>query len=126
MGLLLAVATGCLAAFLMMPSFILGTGAALWISLSLLFVFGLCVSPCYYIPMSVFSIEFGGPHSGFLIALLDALSFVATAIFYYFGGSLAKQSWSLFLTVLAAISVWSVLTTAVFLRGEARHQRQAA
>jgi sugar phosphate permease len=123
MGLLLAIATGCLASFLMMPSFMLGTGAALWISLGLLFVFGLCVSPCYYIPMSVFSIEFGGPHSGFLIALLDALSFMATAVFYYFGGSLAKQSWGLFLTVLVAISVWSVLTTFVFLKGEARRLR---
>ena len=107
----------------MMPGFMLGAGAALWISLGLLFVFGLCVSPCYYIPMSVFSIEFGGPHSGFLIALLDALSFMATAVFYYFGGSLAKQSWGLFLTVLVAISVWSVLTTFAFLKGEARRLR---
>jgi hypothetical protein len=69
--------------------------------------------------MSVFSIEFGGPHSGFLIALLDALSFTATGIFYFFGGDLAKQSWGLFLTVLVAISVWSAVTTFVFLKGEA-------
>jgi len=120
MGLLLTIATGCLVTFLMMPGFVLGTGSLLWISLALLFVFGLCVSPCYYIPMSVFSIEFGGPHSGFLIALLDALSFTATAVFYFYGGSLAKQSWSLFLAVLLAISVWSVLSTFVFLKGEAR------
>jgi sugar phosphate permease len=126
MGLLLAIATGCLAAFLMMPNFMLGMGSALWISLGLLFVFGLCVSPCYYIPMSVFSIEFGGPHSGFLIALLDALSFSATGVFYFYGGSLAKQSWSLFLTILVAISVWSVLTTFVFLKGEARRLRANA
>jgi len=98
----------------------IAAGTLLWTTLALLFVFGLCVSPCYYIPMSVFSIEFGVPHSGFLIALLDALSFMATAAFYFFGGSLAKQSWGLFLTVLVAISVWSVLTTFVFLKGEAR------
>jgi MFS transporter, OPA family, sugar phosphate sensor protein UhpC len=124
MGLLLAIATGCLFTFLMMPHVELTAGSLLWLSLGLLFVFGLCVSPCYYIPMSVFSIEFGGPHSGFLIALLDALSFSATAVFYYYGGGLAERSWSLFLTVLVAISIWSALTTFVFLRGEARRQRK--
>jgi hypothetical protein len=126
MGLLLAIASGCLLTFLMMPGFAFGTGSLLWISLGLLFVFGLCVSPCYYIPMSVFSIEFGGPHSGFLIALLDAMSFMATAAFYFFGGSLAKQSWSVFLAVLLAISIWSVLATFLFLKGEARRLRANA
>jgi hypothetical protein len=101
----------------------IGIMLLLWFSLGLLFVFGLCVSPCYYIPMSVFSIEFGGPHSGFLIALLDALSFVATAIFYYRGGAIAEQSWSLFLTVLVAISIWSAVMTFFFMLGEARRQR---
>jgi OPA family sugar phosphate sensor protein UhpC-like MFS transporter len=122
MGLLLTIATGCLFTFLMMPHFELTAGSLIWLSLGLLFVFGLCVSPCYYIPMSVFSIEFGGPHSGFLIALLDALSFAATAVFYYYGGGLAEQSWSLFLTVLLAVSVWSALTTYIFMVGESRKQ----
>ncbi|MFN0052789.1 MAG: MFS transporter [Planctomycetales bacterium] len=124
MGLLLAIATGCLAAFYLMPRWELSHEALLWLSLGLLFVFGLCVSPCYYIPMSVFSIEFGGPHAGFLIALLDALSFIATAVFYFFGGALAKASWSQFLMVLGAISVWSLVTTWLFLLGESRRQRQ--
>jgi sugar phosphate permease len=124
MAFLLTVATGCLVAFLMMPHFEFTAGALLWLSLGLLFTFGLCVSPCYYIPMSVFSIEFGGPHSGFLIALLDALSFAATGIFYFYGGDLAKQSWSLFLTVLVAVSVWSAVTTFVFLRGEAARRSE--
>jgi sugar phosphate permease len=125
MGFLLAVATTCLLTFLKMPDFGLAGDWPLWLSLSLLFVFGLCVSPCYYIPMSVFSIEFGGPHSGFLIALLDALSFMATAIFYYYGGGLAEKSWYLFLTVLVAISIWSLVMTFFFLLGEARRQKQA-
>lgn len=120
MGLLLAIAAGCLGTFLAMPGFGLATGPLMWLSLGLLFVFGLCVSPCYYIPMSVFSIEFGGPHSGFLIALLDAISFVAAAVFYYYGGGLAEQSWSLFLAVLLAIGVWSTFTTFFFMLGEAR------
>ena len=122
MGLLAVIAGGCLLTFLLMPRFELETAPLIWLSLGLLFVFGLCVSPCYYIPMSVFSIEFGGPHAGFLIALLDALSFVATAIFYYYGGGLAERSWSLFLAVLLAVSAWSALTLFAFLKGEARRR----
>lgn len=123
MGLLLTFATGCLAAFCAMPQFAWSPAVALGTSLALLFAFGLCVSPCYYIPMSVFSIEFGGPHSGVLIALLDATSFTATAVFYYYGGGWAQQSWTLFLSVLCGVSVWSTVTTFLFLRGEARWRR---
>jgi len=50
---------------------------------------------------------------------------VATAIFYYYGGGLAEQSWSRFLTVLVAVNVWSALAAVVFLQGEARRQQTA-
>ena len=126
MGFLLSVATGCIATFLLMPTFGMSTAELTWLSMALLFVFGLCVSPCYYIPMSVFSIEFGGPHSGFLIALLDALAFATNAVFYYFGGAIAQSSWNLFLTVLLIVSAWSMLTTVVFMQGEARRQHLKA
>ena len=78
MGGLLLIATGCIVAFSIMPQWSLSEQQATLISLGLLFVFGLCVSPCYYIPASVFSIDFGGPHSGFLVAILDAVGFEAT------------------------------------------------
>jgi MFS family permease len=85
-------------------------------------LFGLCLSPCYYIPASVFSIDFGGPHSGFLVAILDAIGFAATAAFYYFGGGIAQhQGWSTFLFVLALICIWSLLTTFFFMQREARN-----
>lgn len=98
----------------------LSAGQLSGLSLGLLFLFGLCVSPCYYIPMSVFSIEFGGPHSGFLIALLDALAFGVTAVFYYFSGDLAERSWGLFLLVLFGVCVWAMLMTLLFMLGEAK------
>ncbi len=123
MGALLTVATLCIAAFYLMPNWGLENQTRVYLSLTLLFVFGLCVSPCYYLPMSVFSIEFGGPHSGFLIALLDALGFAAFAVFSYFGGALAETSWDGFLFVLLAVSIWSLLTTFFFLRGEGRARR---
>lgn len=121
-GVLLTLATGCIMTFLLMPQFEMSDTSLTYLSLALLFLFGLCVSPCYYIPMSVFSIEFGGPHSGFLIALLDALAFGATAIFYYDAGAIAEASWNLFLSVLLVISLWSLLTTFFFMRRESRRQ----
>ncbi len=120
MGALLLVAAGCILTFYLMPRFGIPANALIGLSLALLFVFGLCVSPCYYIPMSVFSIQFGGPHSGFLISLLDALAFGATAAFYYFAGDVAQRSWSLFLFLLLAVAVWSMVTTFFFLLGEAK------
>jgi OPA family sugar phosphate sensor protein UhpC-like MFS transporter len=124
MGSLLALTAGCIAVFFMMPQFDLTQEALTSLSLGLLFLFGFCVSPCYYIPMSVFSIEFGGPHSGFLIALLDALAFASNAVFYYYAGEIAQEGWNIFLLVLMAVAIWSLLTTFLFLAGEARRSKR--
>ena len=120
MGTLLLAATGCIATFWSFQYMNLSDQAAVGISLVLLFVFGLCVAPCYYIPMSVFSIQFGGPHAGFLVALLDAIAFLVNAAFYWFAGGLAKHSWSLFLVVLGGIAMLSAILTFAFMLGEAR------
>lgn len=122
---LLLTATGCLIVFATFPEWNLTGPPAMLVSLILLFVFGLCLSPCYYIPASVFSIDFGGPHSGFLVALLDAMGFAATAAFYYFGGGIAENhGWSAFLFVLAAVCLWSLFTTFFFMQREARNLRR--
>lgn len=122
---LLLTATCCLLVFATLPQWNLTGMTAMGVSLVLLFLFGLCLSPCYYIPASVFSIDFGGPHSGFLVAILDAMGFAATAAFYYFGGGIAQnQGWSTFLFVLAAVCLWSLLTTFFFMQREARNLRR--
>ena len=121
MGTLLTLATGTILAFYLMPGWGLEQDSEVALSVGLLFVFGLCVSPCYYLPMSVFSIEFGGIHSGFLIALLDALGFAASMVFAWNFGSIQKLwGWDGFMGILLAVSVWSVLTTVFFLLREAR------
>ncbi len=121
---LLLTATGCIVAFWIMPHWNLSEQQATLISLGLLFVFGLCVSPCYYIPASVFSIDFGGPHSGFLVAILDAVGFAASAVFTVYGGHIAQSyGWGKFLTALIAVCIWSVLTTFFFMQREARNKR---
>ena len=71
--------------------------------------------------MSVFSIEFGGAHSGFLIALLDALGFAASMVFAWNAGSIQELwGWDGFMGALLAISVWSILATVFFLLAESR------
>lgn len=118
---LLSIAAGCLLCFPMLAELKLTGTAAAVAPLGLLFLFGVCVSPCYYIPCSVFSIDFGGPRSGFLVSLLDAVGFAATAIFYYFGGSLIKTAgWNTFISLLATICAASAVATFLFMHRHAR------
>ncbi len=120
MGGLLLIATGCIGTFWLLQFISTSNQVAVGISLVLLFVFGFCIAPCYYIPMSVFSIQFGGPHAGFLVALLDAIAFLVDAVFYWFAGELAEQSWSQFLLVFGGITMVSAGLTFAFMLGEAR------
>ncbi|MFO0902035.1 MAG: MFS transporter [Pirellulales bacterium] len=114
---LLTSATACLAVFAMLPGWTLSPLTSRVLPIVLLFLFGACLSPCYYIPVSIFSIRFGGRHSGFLVSLLDAIGFAATASFYYFGGGIAKEhGWSLLLWVLSGVSLWSLAATYGFLK----------
>lgn len=86
------------------------------VAMATLFVLGFTVSPAYYIPMSVFSIAFGGKHSGFLIALIDVFGYVGSMVFTFFGGSVAKDfGWPVFLTVLLTITVLAFVTVTAFL-----------
>jgi sugar phosphate permease len=121
MGTLLTLAAGTILALYLMPGWSLEQDSEVALSVGLLFVFGLCISPCYYLPMSVFSIEFGGAHSGFLIALLDALGFAASMVFAWNAGSIHERwGWDGFIGALLAVSVWSILATVFFLLRESR------
>ena len=126
MASLLFVATACIGGFLMMPQLGLAGSAAPAFAMVLLFVFGLCVSPCYYIPMSVFSIEFGGPRSGFLVALLDAIAFAASAVFTYFGGAVAEESWTEFMWLMIIVSMVSAVTMFLFMARTSETPKSAA
>ena len=126
-ALLLAVATGSLL-LLARLSPAATVGLPSWILASLLFlVLGLCLSPCYYIPASLFSMRFGGRHSGFLVSLLDALGFATTAVFYYFAGrGIETHGWGVFLAILAGIGIWSLITTSGFLWNEGSNHEPVA
>ncbi|MCH2141214.1 MAG: MFS transporter [Phycisphaerales bacterium] len=120
MGLLLLFAASCIGTLTVMPNLHLTPALSKVMAAVLLFFFGVCVSPCYYIPMSVFSMDFGGPHSGFLISLLDAIAFGGSAVFSFFGGELAETyGWDTFMGLLVFVAIWSTVTMFFFLRTEA-------
>jgi len=121
---MLTVATLCLTAFSVLPSFRLSPSLQLTASTGILFVFGMCLSPCYYIPVSVFSTEFGGSHCGVLVALLDAIGFAAVAAFCHWSGQIVQiAGWPGLLHLLTAIGLSSAVVLLIFLIRESRITR---
>ena len=91
------------------------------VAMAAIFAFGFTVAPAYYVPMSVFSIAFGGKHSGFLISLIDVFGYVGSMVFTFFGGSIAADfGWPVFLTVLLTITALALVTVTAFLFMDAR------
>ncbi|HHZ83167.1 MAG TPA: MFS transporter [Nitrospirales bacterium] len=121
-GILLTVAMGSLVVMIGMPEFGLSATGNEYATIGCLFVFGLTVAPAYYLPMSIFSIKFGGPHSGFLIAILDVVGLAATIPFNFVGGALADQDggWVKFFMLVIAIAIISLFVTVWFLHDEAK------
>lgn len=94
------------------------------VAIAVLFLLGLSISPAYYIPMSVFSVRFGGKHSGMLVSLIDVFGYGGAMLFNFFGGSIAEHyGWSVFLTGLFAISCFATILMTTFLALDARSTR---
>ena len=87
------------------------------VALALILLFGACIAPAYYLPMSVFSVEFGGARSGVLIGFIDATGYAAEAVFMPYAGRLADQpgGWTDFLWLLFVIACAGLVSTAMFL-----------
>ncbi len=99
-----------------LPSLPLAASLRLLAATISIFVFGFAISPAYYIPMSVFSIAFGGRHSGFLIALIDVFGYTGAFVFNFLGGSIAQHyGWPIFLGLLLTVAVLAVVTLTAFL-----------
>ena len=90
-----------------------------------IFLLGLTISPAYYIPMSVFSVTFGGKHSGFLVSLIDVFGYCGALVFNFFGGSIAQHyGWTVFLSGLVAITVLAGVYMVTFLTLDWRSSKQ--
>jgi len=117
LGGMMTLATGCIIILLLLPESNIQETSLLWIALSAIMVFGLMVAPCYLIPMSVFSLDFGGKHCGVLVGIIDAAGYLASMIFEFLGGALADQvdGWQQFLHIILNVSIVGTITLILFL-----------
>jgi OPA family sugar phosphate sensor protein UhpC-like MFS transporter len=117
MGGMLMVAVFCLLSLRYLGSTELNAQFELILTICLIFVFGFAISPAYYIPMSVFSISFGGKHCGLLVGLIDALAYFGAMIFDFVGGAVANKEggWQDFLLILIVTSILATVIMTTFL-----------
>jgi MFS transporter, OPA family, sugar phosphate sensor protein UhpC len=117
LGGMMALATGCIVTLLWLPESNIQKASLLPIGLSAIMVFGLMIAPCYLIPMSVFSLDFGGKHCGFLVGIIDAAGYTASMVFEFLGGSIADQvnGWQQFLQVILNVSIIGTISLILFL-----------
>ena len=124
LGGLLAVGCLCVVALWNFASLPIPTSMQVPAAIGLIFLMGFSLSPAYYIPMSVFSVSFGGKHGGFLVALIDVFGYAGAMLFNYFGGSIAEDyGWSVFLIGLLSIAVAALLSMTTFLTLDYRASR---
>ncbi|GAW96405.1 MULTISPECIES: MFS transporter [Colwellia] len=110
-----------------LPWFNLSAQMNFSVALGAIFLFAFSISPAYYLPMSIFSIEYGGPHSATLVCLIDAFGFAASATFAFIGGRLADSAggWSSFINMLILISAVGILSVWAFMHAEYRAAKQS-
>lgn len=125
LGGMLALSGACLAGLLALGRLGLAPGPAFAATVVILFVYGVMVAPSYYLPMSVFSIEFGGPHCGVLIGLLDAAGYAAAMLYQFAGGAIvdAPGGWRNMLLLLLAVAGAATAATVWFAVQDARRIR---
>jgi sugar phosphate permease len=117
LGGMMTLATGCIVILLSLPESNIQEASLPWIALSAIMIFGLMIAPCYLIPMSVFSLDFGGKHCGVLVGIIDAAGYSASMIFEFLGGAVADQvdGWQQFLHIILNVSIIGTITLILFL-----------
>ncbi len=110
-----------------LPMFHLSAESNYLVALGAIFLFAFSISPAYYIPMSIFSIEYGGSHSATLVCLIDAFGFAASATFGFVGGRLADSAggWSSFMNLLILISTVGIISVWAFMHAEYKSASRA-
>ena len=117
LGGMMTLATGCIITLLWLPESNIQETSILSIGLSAIMIFGLMIAPCYLIPMSVFSLDFGGKHCGVLVGIIDAAGYSASMIFEFLGGAVADQAngWQQFLHIILNVSIVGTISLILFL-----------
>jgi OPA family sugar phosphate sensor protein UhpC-like MFS transporter len=122
LSLSLAVATICILTLKFSAHLHLSEAANFRLALGSIFLFGFSIAPSYYIPISIFSIEFGGPHSATLVCLFDAIGLGASATFGFVGGRLADSAggWASFMNLIIVIVVVAMFSVFAFMHAESK------
>jgi sugar phosphate permease len=117
MGTSLIVAVLCLLSLRILGAIDLAAGIELALTIVLIFIFGFAISPAYYLPMSVFSIGFGGKHCGLLIGLIDAFAYFGAMMFDFIGGAVANKEggWQDFILILIVTAILATIIMTTFL-----------
>jgi OPA family sugar phosphate sensor protein UhpC-like MFS transporter len=106
----------CLAVLLLWKLEIIPESVRTPTAIMTIFLLGLAISPAYYVPMSVFSVAFGGKHAGFLVAIIDIFGYAAAMLFNYFGGTIAENhGWPIFLSGLLSVALLATICMVSFL-----------
>ncbi len=120
-GFLLSIAVLCIVVIYNLSYFSLSLPTNILVIYICLFGFGLSVAPAYYLPMSIFSIKYGGPFSGILISILDIGGYFASAIFGIITGRVAdSMGWGQVLLLLMFIGIITLMLTVWFLHNETK------
>ena len=125
MGASLAVGSLCIAGLIWITEAPFDLTFRFNVALALILLLGVCVAPAYYLPMSVFSVEFGGARSGVLVGFIDATGYAAEAVFMPYAGRLADNpgGWTDFMWLLFVIACTGLVSTVMFLyRDHQAHQ----
>ena len=126
LSVMLLFTTGCVLMLKALPGLGFESQTNYVAALVLIFGIGFSISPSYYIPMSIFSIEFGGPFAATLVCLIDASSFGASATFNFVGGRLSEGAggWDAVMTVIISVAVLATLSVWGFMNAEYRASRR--
>ncbi len=85
------------------------------IAIVVLFFYGFTLAPAYYLPVSVFSNEFGGKHCAFLAGLVDAAAYFASMLYLAAGGRMVMTwGWQSMIQLFLVIAVAATLITIWF------------
>ena len=121
LGGMLITSTLCISLLWILPSLQISADLRFAFAVGILFCLGVTLAPSYYLPMSIFSIEFGGPHCGLLIGLIDATGYLASMSYQYVGGRMVDSwGWPSMLTLLFACSLIAIVVTIWFSFEDAR------
>ena len=117
LGGMMTLVTICIVVLLLLPKPNIHDNSVLWVALLAIMIYGLMVAPCYMIPMSVFSVDFGGKHCGVLVGIIDAAGYLASMTFEFLGGAVVDQinGWQQLIKIILNVSIVGTITLIIFL-----------